>query len=130
MTHPTENERPPQRSWLSRTLLPGGTEPDARFTLANERTFLAWTRTSLAFMAGGVAVEAFPIERVSAELRTVLAVGIVSVGLLIALGACVRWIRVERAMRHDAPLPVPAIAPLLSVATIVASALALWIFLR
>nr|WP_268914086.1 DUF202 domain-containing protein [Corynebacterium uropygiale] len=111
-------------------MLPGGTEPDARFTLANERTFLAWTRTSLAFMAGGVAVEAFPIERVSAELRTVLAVGIVSVGLLIALGACVRWIRVERAMRHDAPLPVPAIAPLLSVATIVASALALWIFLR
>ena len=28
---------------------PGGPrEPDARFTLANERTFLAWVRTALA----------------------------------------------------------------------------------
>ena len=35
-----------------------GEEPDARFTLANERTFLAWIRTSLALLAGGVALEA------------------------------------------------------------------------
>lgn len=33
-----------------------GTEPDYRFTLANERTFLAWIRTALALIAGGVAV--------------------------------------------------------------------------
>jgi putative membrane protein len=33
-----------------------GEEPDYRFTLANERTFLAWIRTSLALLAGGVAV--------------------------------------------------------------------------
>jgi putative membrane protein len=31
-----------------------GTEPDYRFTLANERTFLAWIRTALALLAGGV----------------------------------------------------------------------------
>lgn len=48
-----------ERSWLARTLLPEGEEPDPRFTLANERTFLAWIRTSLAFLAGGVALEAF-----------------------------------------------------------------------
>ncbi|WP_143342795.1 YidH family protein, partial [Crossiella equi] len=35
-----------------------GEEPDPRFTLANERTFLAWIRTSLGLMAAGVAVEA------------------------------------------------------------------------
>jgi uncharacterized membrane protein YidH (DUF202 family) len=29
----------------------GGREPDHRFTLANERTFLAWMRTSLALLA-------------------------------------------------------------------------------
>ena len=34
----------------------GGTEPDARFTFANERTFLAWSRTALALIAGGLAV--------------------------------------------------------------------------
>jgi len=36
-----------------------GDEPDARFSLANERTFLAWIRTSLALLAGSIAVEAF-----------------------------------------------------------------------
>lgn len=38
-----------------------GEEPDARFSLANERTFLAWIRTSLALIAGGVALEAFDL---------------------------------------------------------------------
>ncbi len=31
-------------------------EPDYRFTLANERTFLAWLRTSLSLLAAGIAV--------------------------------------------------------------------------
>lgn len=35
-----------------------GSEPDARFSLANERTFLAWIRTALALIAGGVALDA------------------------------------------------------------------------
>ncbi|WP_283215114.1 DUF202 domain-containing protein [Pseudofrankia sp. DC12] len=33
-----------------------GTDPDYRFSLANERTFLAWIRTALALLAGGIAV--------------------------------------------------------------------------
>jgi uncharacterized membrane protein YidH (DUF202 family) len=33
-----------------------GQHPDYRFTLANERIFLAWIRTSLALVAGGIAV--------------------------------------------------------------------------
>lgn len=52
------------RSALSRALFPTGTEPDPRFTLANERTFLAWMRTALAFIAGGVALEALPIDTI------------------------------------------------------------------
>ena len=32
-----------------------GKEPDARFSYANERTFLAWNRTALALIATGVA---------------------------------------------------------------------------
>ena len=39
----------------------GGTEPDARFTFANERTFLAWTRTAISFAAlGGVILKSHP----------------------------------------------------------------------
>jgi putative membrane protein len=39
-----------------------GSEPDPRFTLANERTFLAWIRTALALPAGGVALEALTVS--------------------------------------------------------------------
>ncbi len=34
---------------------PAETEPEARFTLANRRTFLAWSRTALALVAAGLA---------------------------------------------------------------------------
>ena len=36
-----------------------GEDPDARFTFANERTFLAWNRTALALVAAGAAAAAF-----------------------------------------------------------------------
>jgi putative membrane protein len=54
-------------------------EPDYRFTLANERTFLAWIRTALALIAGGVAVvqlvPALSIPGVRHGLGTVLTAG-------------------------------------------------------
>lgn len=121
--HMSADERTP----LARTFFPDGEEPDPRFTLANERTFLAWTRTSLAFLAGGIALEAFPIDNISDSLRTALSVFIIAVGMLIAAGAALRWIRVERAMRHNRPLPVPAIVPMLSLAALCAAAAALWL---
>lgn len=108
-----------RRGWEN-TILGGGEEPDPRFTLANERTFLAWTRTSLAFLAGGIALGAFPLEQISDEVRTLTAIFVVTVGVLISGGAAVRWLRVERAMRHGRPLPIPGIVPLLSFAAVCA----------
>ena len=110
-----------ERRRLSRWLLPKGSEPDPRFTLANERTFLAWIRTSLAFLAGGTALEAFAADAFPSPLRTWLAVLVIGVGILIAAGAAVRWVRVERSMRTSHPLPIPAIVPLLAFAAVVAS---------
>ena len=111
-----------ERSRFARSVFPDGEEPDPRFTLANERTFLAWTRTSLAFLAGGIAFEAFQISGLSDTVRTTIAVFIIAVGMIIASGAAVRWMNVERAMRKQKPLPVPAIIPFLSIAALVASA--------
>lgn len=109
MSQPSE-----ERGWLARTVLPGGDEPDPRFTLANERTFLAWVRTSLAFLAGGLALEAFAFESFPDPLRKALAVFLVALGMLISAGAAVRWVSVESSMRHKKPLPLPITVPLLS----------------
>lgn len=114
------------RGALTRWLLPGGTEPDPRFTLANERTFLAWVRTALAFIAGGIAVEAFTGELFPAPVRQGLAILLLVLGMLLAGGASVRWLNVERSMRRKAPLPVPLIVPIVSlVSAVAAGALAL-----
>lgn len=112
----------PDRSALARWLFPDGTEPDPRFTLANERTFLAWTRTALAFLAGGVALAAFDINGLHPRHQTAVAVLVLVGGICIAGGAAVRWVRVERAMRTGRPLPVPAIIPVLSFIVFVALA--------
>lgn len=121
-------EEKPTRPWLSRTFLPEGEEPDPRFTLANERTFLAWTRTSLAFLGGGIALQAFPLPTLSEEVRTLSALVVITIGLLISVGAAGRWLTTERAMRTGKPLPLPAIVPLLSLSCVTASVLVMWSF--
>lgn len=86
-----------------------GVEPDPRFTLANERTFLAWIRSALALIAAGVALEAFslpilPALRLSATLILIL------LGIAAALYAWIGWMTVERAIRGGRPLPSPVLA--------------------
>jgi putative membrane protein len=105
----------PARSERAMKLLGSGCEPDPRFTLANERTFLAWIRTALAFLAGGIAVEAFTADVFVADIRKALAVTLLLLGMVISASACVRWLNVERAMRQRSPLPLPLLVPLLSI---------------
>lgn len=94
-----------------------GTEPDYRFSFANERTFLAWIRTALALVAGGVAVDVIHLNT-SARLQHVLAVVLVTSGLVCAVLAWVRWARAERAMRRQTPLPSGAWAGALAAAVV------------
>lgn len=103
-----------------------GTDPDPRFTLANERTFLAWVRTSLALLAGGIGLDTFVVG-LPDGLRRALAASLIVLGAALAVGALSRWVSVERAMREQRSLPSPGLAPLLS-AGVVLIALALLAF--
>ena len=87
-----------------RSVYGAGEDPDPRFSLANERTFLAWIRTALAFIAGGLAVEALQLP-VHAGLRQAVSVLLVLAGLAAAAQAWLGWIRTERALRHLTVLP-------------------------
>ena len=83
-----------------------GEEPDYRFTLANERTFLAWLRTALALLAGAVALAQFVPSFGIKGLHTALAVLLAVIGTVLAAFSYQRWATVQRAMRHDKPLPM------------------------
>lgn len=80
-------------------------EPDYRFTLANERTFLAWMRTALALIAGAVALVQLVPSFGIAGMRHGLAIFVLLVAAYLAVAAVLRWRRVQAAMRQDAPLP-------------------------
>lgn len=96
--------------------VPGGEqEPDYRFTLANERTFLAWIRTSLALIAGGIAVVQFLPAFGIAGVRHALSVVLTAGGGVLALLAVTRWQRVQTAMRRGDDLPPTRIPAVLGV---------------
>ncbi|GLF96201.1 YidH family protein [Streptomyces yaizuensis] len=82
-----------------------GETPDYRFSLANERTFLAWLRTALALIGGGFAVDQF-LPDLRWGVRVGLALGLLGAGVLCALRAVNHWVRCERAMRRGEDLPV------------------------
>ncbi|BFT64192.1 DUF202 domain-containing protein [Pseudomonas moorei] len=111
---------PQKRRTLTEALLGAGESPDPRFTLANERTFLAWIRTSLALLGGGIAVEALAGEVFEPRLRMVMAISLMLLSQVVSIGACVRWLKVERALRQRQPLPLPTLAPLLALGCLTA----------
>lgn len=99
---------------VRRFLLGGGIEPDPRFTLANERTFLAWIRTALAVVAAAVATDTLMVGHWPDDVRRVVVVLLLLAGTAVSAGAAARWLAVERALRSDRPLPLSPLVPLLA----------------
>jgi putative membrane protein len=119
-------------SWSSRlaALLPweverdaGGTEPDPRFTFANERTFLAWSRTALALVVAGLAIVQLlpPFPGVPAG-RHLLGVPLIVLGAVLEVVAYAEWVGNQRALRRGEPLP-RSVMPWILAATITGMAL-------
>ncbi len=100
-----------------------GTEPDPRFTFANERTFLAWSRTALALVVAGLGViqllPPFPGVPVG---RHLLGVPLIVLGAVSAVVAYAEWVRNDRALRRGKPLP-HSVMPWILAATITGMAI-------
>lgn len=92
-----------------------GAEPDYRFSLANERTFLAWIRTALAVLAGGIFLDQFAGGFKPQFALAGVAVALAMLATVLAAIAYFRWKGNEIAMRHSSPLPASIGMPLLSV---------------
>ncbi len=108
---------------------------------ANERTFLAWLRTGIAVIAFGFVIEKFdlfaltllagtgPGEEARAELERYSGPfgfgaghAFIAVGILVILGATVRFVRTGRLL-DDAAVHAPGILPDLAFGVILAALL-------
>jgi putative membrane protein len=82
-----------------------GSEPDPRFSYANERTFLAWNRTALALIAAGLAATSLLPQFNVPGGRRIIGVPLILLGAALATISYRRWDANERAMRMRQPLP-------------------------
>lgn len=102
-----------------------GHEPDYRFSLANERTFLAYVRTALALDAGGLAIVQFLSDLASPGVRRAAGALLALAGLLTTVHGYWRWRGNQRAMRLGQPLSPTSLPLLLATAMAAASVVAL-----
>ncbi len=91
-----------------------GDEPDARFTMANERTFLAWTRTGLALIAGGLAA-AQALHIGVSNLDLLVAIPAIGLGGVIGIVSYLRWEHNERAIRLGKPIGYSQLARVVAI---------------
>lgn len=121
----TDHEGPdvPDRRW-PRWVYGAGDEPDYRFSLANERTLLAWLRTALALLAAGVAVDQVDLAG-GGTLQALLATVLVLLGAGCAAASWWRWARAERAIRRRDPLPATGLGLLLTLGVVAVGVLVL-----
>ncbi len=114
------------RDWLPRDPRKVGTDPDYRFTLANERTFLAWIRTALALTAGGLGAVTILGKYPGS---TAIGIGLLIIAFVTAASSYRRWEQNERAMRTGEPLPTTHWPLIMAIGTAAVAILAVIVFL-
>lgn len=99
---------------MARRATETGSDPDYRFSLANERTFLSWIRTALGLLAGGVAVAALLDDVGTPWVRVAVGAALLLLAALLPPLAYRRWAATERALRTGESLPEPGLLRLVS----------------
>lgn len=102
-----------------------GEEPDPRFSMANERTALAWMRTALALVGGGVAIVSLSSLAGMPGWAPLVGAATCLGGGALALRSVSAWARVERALRLRLPLPAPRALAMLAAGVVALAALTL-----
>lgn len=93
-----------------------GQDPDPRFTLANERTFLAWIRTSMALILGAIVVATLLVEVVALKnFIAPMSIALSLSGSALAIWAWTRWRKTEIALRLGHSLPLSKVLILLAI---------------
>jgi len=92
-----------------------GSAPDYRFSLANERTFLAWIRTSLAFLAAAIGLDQLAPNLATPAVRESVSLALCLFAALLACYAYLRWAANEKAMRANVDLPYTKVLSLVSI---------------
>ena len=103
-----------------------------RVHMANERTFLAWIRTSVAVMAFGFVVEKFSLfvkqmayymgkeaSPPTPGYSSLIGILLVGLGMLMGVLAFIRYKKVERQIDEDTYAPSPVLSVLLAISVIV-----------
>ncbi|UJF17714.1 DUF202 domain-containing protein [Vibrio sp. SS-MA-C1-2] len=92
-----------------------GSAPDYRFSLANERTFLAWIRTSLGLLASAIALDQLAVNFAVDGIRSVLCIILTVMTILCSSYSYIRWKKNEIAMRHNQDLPYSRLLLVISI---------------
>ena len=105
--------------------------PDTSYVLANERTFLAWIRSSLALLAGGVALARFePHTHNDRGLVLAVSSGCVALAVVFSIGGYLRWMRVRDAIEAGGELPTPHLVPVMAIGVFALAVLSLILVYR
>ena len=99
-----------------------GEAPDYRFSLANERTFLAWIRTALGFLAAGVGLDQLAPDLATPLVREIVALLLCLFAGVLAIYGYLRWMRNEKAMRLKQDLPYTRSLKVISLVMVIVSA--------
>ncbi len=100
-------------------------EPDVRFLYANERTFLAYNRTSLALVTAGLAITQLLPPFDFPGGRLMIGLPLIAMGTLMSIASLLQWQRNEQAMRRGRPLPKSLLPVLVTIVVAVSATVAL-----